>query len=358
MTRSFVVRVYEICCWALGFVGARVRWEDVRLVVTSFIACWGARCCLQAHIRYRVKFVARVLECLLFASSCQLCYVVKFVAHLAPLQPHVARLLELSWGKGLVADLWNHQTLVLHFTTLLKGEGGTKQKPWFSLWQNSSFWRDVFQCRKKLEKRRRSTRYLPCCHGDGFWNLKNVLWKGGLVIETTLKLAILCKRRAQNRVLQTAPVLVPRHLRGTKTGAVWRAQFWARLLRKFASLSVISITVLLFQNVLQVAINILMVTVEVTFLRRSLGHGFKGLELGSFSSCIPCFFAKCGWWLPRTTVATLVGHNCQKLSCQWKVSCRVAWTWTATQLQHNCNTNCNTATQRCNLQGKPALLHV
>ena len=73
MTRSFVVRVYEICCWALGFVGARVRWEDVRLVVTSFIACWGARCCLQAHIRYRVKFVARVLECLLFASSCQLC---------------------------------------------------------------------------------------------------------------------------------------------------------------------------------------------------------------------------------------------------------------------------------------------
>ena len=162
MTRSFVVRVYEICCWALGFVGARVRWEDVRLVVTSFIACWGARCCLQAHIRYRVKFVARVLECLLFASSCQLCYVVKFVAHLAPLQPHVARLLELSWGKGLVADLWNHQTLVLHFTTLLKGEGGTKQKPWFSLWQNSSFWRDVFQCRKKLEKRRRSTRYLPC----------------------------------------------------------------------------------------------------------------------------------------------------------------------------------------------------
>ena len=73
MTRSFVVRVSEICCWALGFVGARVRWEDVRLVVTSFIACWGARCCLQAHIRYRVKFVARVLECLLFASSCQLC---------------------------------------------------------------------------------------------------------------------------------------------------------------------------------------------------------------------------------------------------------------------------------------------
>ena len=45
----------------------------MRLVVTSFIACWGARCCLQAHIRYRVKFVARVLECLLFASSCQLC---------------------------------------------------------------------------------------------------------------------------------------------------------------------------------------------------------------------------------------------------------------------------------------------
>ena len=28
------------------------------------------------------------------------------------------------------------------------------------------------------------------------------------------------------------------------------------------------------------------------------------------------FFAKCGWWLPRTTVATLVGHNGQKLSCQ------------------------------------------
>ena len=33
-------------------------------------------------------------------------------------------------------------------------------------------------------------------------------------------------------------------------------------------------------------------TVEVTFLRRSFGHGFKGLELGSLSSCIPCFFTK------------------------------------------------------------------
>ena len=80
----------------------------------------------------------------------------------------MARLLELSWGKGLVADLWNHQTLVWHFTTLLRGRGGTKQKPWFSLWQNSSFWRDVFQCRKKLEKRRRSTHYLPCM----FWACK------------------------------------------------------------------------------------------------------------------------------------------------------------------------------------------
>ena len=30
-------------------------------------------------------------------------------------------------------------------------------------------------------------------------------------------------------------------------------------------------------------------TVEVTFLRRSLGHGFKGLELGPWSSCIPYF---------------------------------------------------------------------
>ena len=29
--------------------------------------------------------------------------------------------------------------------------------------------------------------------------------------------------------------------------------------------------------------------VEVTFLRRSLGHGFKGLELGPWSSCIPYF---------------------------------------------------------------------
>ena len=74
MTRSSVVtvRVYEICCWALGFVGARVRWEDVHLVVTRLMACWGARCYLQAHIRYLVKLVARVLECLLFANSCQL----------------------------------------------------------------------------------------------------------------------------------------------------------------------------------------------------------------------------------------------------------------------------------------------
>ena len=36
----------------------------------------------------------------------------------------------------------------------------------------------------------------------------------------------------------------------------------------------------------------------------------------------------------------------------------VAWIFTATRLQHDCNTHCNTATQRCNLQGKPALLMI
>ena len=81
-------------------------------------------------------------------------------------------------------------------------------------------------------------------------------------------------------------------------------------------------------------------TVEVTFLRRSFGHGFKGLELGSLNSCIPCL---CGWWLPRTTVATLVGHNCQKLSCQWK---RCLAVLRGLELQHNCNiTATRTATQ-------------
>ena len=73
-------------------------------------------------------------------------------------------------------------------------------------------------------------------------------WNSRTVIEITLKLANLRKRRAQNWARQTAPVLVPRKWRGTKTGAVWRTRFWARLLHKIVSLSVVSITSPPFQN--------------------------------------------------------------------------------------------------------------
>ena len=126
MTRSFVVRVYEICCWALGFVGARVRWEDVRLVVTSFIACWGARCCLQAHIRYRVKFVARVLECLLFASSCQLCCQVcsSFGSPATPRGKVVGTILRQRSCCGSLKS----SNFSLAFYNIAEGEGGHQAK--------------------------------------------------------------------------------------------------------------------------------------------------------------------------------------------------------------------------------------
>ena len=75
-----------------------------------------------------------------------------------------------------------------------------------------------------------------------------------MVIETTLKRAILYKRRPQKWVRQTAPVLVPRYLRGTKSGAVWRTHFWGRHLYKIARLGVVSITTkALSRHVLQVA---------------------------------------------------------------------------------------------------------
>ena len=126
MTRSFVVRVYEICCWALGFVGARVRWEDVRLVVTSFIACWGARCCLQAHIRYRVKFVARVLECLLLASSCQLCCQVcsSFGSPATPRGKVVGTILRQRSCCGSLKS----SNFSLAFYNIAEGEGGHQAK--------------------------------------------------------------------------------------------------------------------------------------------------------------------------------------------------------------------------------------
>ena len=75
-----------------------------------------------------------------------------------------------------------------------------------------------------------------------------------MVIETTLKRAFFCKRRPQKWVRQTAPVLVPRYLRGTNSGAVWRTHFWGRLLQENARLSVVSITTNAFpRHVLQVA---------------------------------------------------------------------------------------------------------
>ena len=75
-----------------------------------------------------------------------------------------------------------------------------------------------------------------------------------MVIEATLKRAILYKRRPQKWVRQTAPVLVPRYSRGTKSRAVWRTHFWGRLFYKIAHLSVASITTnVLSRHVLQVA---------------------------------------------------------------------------------------------------------
>ena len=77
----------------------------------------------------------------------------------------------------------------------------------------------------------------------------------------------------------------------------------------------------------------LCITVEATFLRRSLGHGFKGLELGSLSSCIPCF-------LPN------VDGGCQELLWQplwgttaksFRASERCLAVLRGLELQHNCN---------------------
>ena len=134
MTPSSVVtvRVYEICCWALGFVGARVRWEDVHLVVTSLMACWGARCYLQAHIRYLVKLVARVLECLLFANSCQLsCQVCSpFGSPATPRGKVVGTILrQRSCRRSLKSSNFS-----LAFYNIAEGGGGEpSKKPWFSL---------------------------------------------------------------------------------------------------------------------------------------------------------------------------------------------------------------------------------
>ena len=134
MTPSSVVtvRVYEICCWALGFVGARVRWEDVHLVVTRLMACWGARCYLQAHIRYLVKLVARVLECLLFANSCQLsCQVCSpFGSPATPRGKVVGTILrQRSCRRSLKSSNFS-----LAFYNIAEGGGGEpSKKPWFSL---------------------------------------------------------------------------------------------------------------------------------------------------------------------------------------------------------------------------------
>ena len=68
-----------------------------------------------------------------------------------------------------------------------------------------------------------------------------------MVIEATLKRAILYKRRPQKWVRQTAPVLVC-------ADPVWRTHFWGRLFYKIARLSVASITTnVLSRHVLQVA---------------------------------------------------------------------------------------------------------
>ena len=64
MTRSFVVRVFTNLLFGAGFVDARPGDdgnEEALLFVTGLMcACWSARCCLQARLRYLVKFAARV----------------------------------------------------------------------------------------------------------------------------------------------------------------------------------------------------------------------------------------------------------------------------------------------------------
>ena len=245
MTRSFVVRVSEICCWALGFVGARVRWEDVRLVVTSFIACWGARCCLQAHIRYRVKFVARVLECLLFASSCQLCCQVcsSFGSPATPRGKVVGTILRQRSCCGSLKSSNLRQrsccgslkssNFSLAFYNIAEGGGGAPSKSHGFLYDKiAHFGGTSFSAAKSLKNGAVPHVTSPVAMGmvSGTW--RTCFEKAGWLSKPRSSSQFCAKGGPK---IGSAPVLVPRHLRGTKTGAVWWAQFWARLLRKFAS---------------------------------------------------------------------------------------------------------------------------
>ena len=140
-----------------------MRWEEVHLVVTRLMACWGARCCLQTHIRYLVKFVTRVLECLLFANSCQLsCQVCSSFG--SPATPRGKVVGTILMMQSSCCGSLKSETIKLLFGGLYNiAEGGWReQSKSHGFLQNCSFWRNVFQCRKNLEKRCRSTRYLPC----------------------------------------------------------------------------------------------------------------------------------------------------------------------------------------------------
>ena len=208
MTRSFVVRVSEICCWALGFVGARVRWEDVRLVVTSFIACWGARCCLQAHIRYRVKFVARVLECLLFASSCQLCCQVcsSFGSPATPRGKVVGTILRQRSCCGSLKS----SNFSLAFYNIAEGGGGAPSKSHGFLYDKiAHFGGTSFSAAKSLKNGAVPHVTSPVAMGMVFGTWRTCFEKAGW----------LSKPRSSSQFCAKG---------GPKIGSARRPQFWSR----------------------------------------------------------------------------------------------------------------------------------
>ena len=241
-------------------------------IVSSLqLACWSA-CCLQAHVSY----------------------VVKFVAHLALLQPHVARLLELSWGKGLVADLWNDQTLVWHFTTLLRGREGTKQKPWFLYDKIAHFGGTSFSAAKSLKNGAVPHITSPVAMGMVFGTWRTCFEKAGWLSKPRSSSQFCAKGRP-------------------KIGSARRPQFWSRAIcaelklgpsggpsfgppfaqiceleRGFDNQPAFS------KHVLQVPKTIPMATGEVTFLRRSLGHGFRVLNWGRWAHV---FHGFCQMWM-------------------------------------------------------------
>ena len=140
----------------------------MRLVVTSFIACWGARCCLQAHIRYRVKFVARVLECLLFASSCQLCCQVcsSFGSPATPRGKVVGTILRQRSCCGSLKS----SNFSLAFYNIAEGGGGAPSKSHGFLYDKiAHFGGTSFSAAKSLKNGAVPHVTSPVTRGPTFW---------------------------------------------------------------------------------------------------------------------------------------------------------------------------------------------